>query len=103
MTDTKNPLPVIIRGRRNNDDAPFIFFDKVTVVGAMTGSVIQIELGATALSGHADETTSAEVVTVARLRCSAEAATALRNATHHALKLLEEPHSQPSIPANKMN
>src|SRR4051794_28553259 len=86
----------------NRNDVPIIiYFDIAPAYGVMSG-IVQIELGARVLVPHQDDSVDVRFVTVGRLRCSATAATHLRNALDASLKMLEQPVPNP-VGASKLN
>jgi hypothetical protein len=85
----------------NRNDVPIIYFDIAPAYGVMSG-IVQIELGARVLVPHQDDSVDVRFVTVGRLRCSATAATHLRNALDASLKMLEQPAPNP-VGASKLN
>ncbi len=85
----------------NRNDAPMIYFDIAPAYGVMSG-IVQIELGARVLIPHQDDSVDVRFVSCGRLRCSATAATHLRNALDASLKMLEQPAPNP-VGASKLN
>ena len=85
----------------NRNDVPIIYFDIAPAYGVMSG-IVQVELGARALIPHHDDSVDVKFVTCGRLRCSATAATHLRNALDASLKMLEQPAPNP-VGVSKLN
>lgn len=77
---------------RNNDTAPFIFFDQPIAWGTY-GGIIQIELGARAMTathnGEDERPAVTEIHIAARMRCSPVAARKLRDAIDRALVMFD--------------
>jgi hypothetical protein len=63
------------------------------------GGAIEIELATRILIPKPDGTTEVKFISSGRVRCSANAATNLRNGLDSALKLLEQPHPNPTAAA----
>ena len=80
---------------KENDDAPFIYFDLAPTYGQLVGA-IQVELGARVISPTPDGGTSIYFTTVARLRCSPMAAESLRDALTKALDMFNQPEQAPT-------
>ncbi len=74
----------------NSNNVPTVYFDIAPAYGVMSG-IVQIELGARILFPHHDDSVDVRFISCGRLRCSATAATHLRNALDAALKMLEQP------------
>ena len=85
----------------NSNSVPTVYFDIAPAYGVMSG-IVQIELGARILIPHHDDSIDVRFVSCGRLRCSATAATHLRNALDAALKMLEQPQPNP-VGASKLN
>jgi len=81
--------------------APLVFFDIVGAYGTMNG-LVEIELAARILVPKSDGGTEVKFLSSARLRCSTNAATQLRNTLDAALKMLEQSQADP-VAASKMN
>ena len=81
--------------------APLVYFDIVGAFGTMHGT-IEVELATRTLVPKPDGSTEVRFLSSARLRCTAHAATVLRNALESALKMLEQPQANP-VAASKMN
>ena len=81
--------------------APLVYFDIVGAYGTMNGS-IEVELATRILVPQPDGSTQVKFLSSGRLRCSATAASNLRNALDAALKMLEQPQAGP-VAASKMN
>ena len=75
--------------------APFIFFDGAPSFG-VNGGIISVTLAATRLLSDVDHTVTKDVVAVAHLRCSVQAATDLRNSLDKALLLQARVSDKPS-------
>jgi hypothetical protein len=93
----KGPVP----SYDNRNDVPMIYFDIAPAYGVMSG-IVQVELGARVLIPHQDDSVDVKFVACGRLRCSATAATHLRNALDASLKMLEQPAPNP-VGASKLN
>ena len=78
----------------NSHNTPIIYFDIAPAYGTMDG-IVQVELGARVLIPRPDGSTAVKVVSCGRLRCSAQAATYLRDVLDASLNILEGPKSQP--------
>jgi hypothetical protein len=85
----------------NINDVPTIYFDIAPAYGVMSG-IVQIELGARILVPHGDDSVDVRFISCGRLRCSATAATHLRNAIDASLKMLEQPNPNP-VGGSKLN
>ena len=84
---------------KNVDAAPILYFDLVPTHGVLGGAV-QIELAARTISPRGDGVgTIVEFVTVGRLRCTAAAALALRDALNQSLGMLQQPAAPQPTPA----
>ena len=81
--------------------APVVYFDIVGAYGTMNGAV-EVELATRILVPQPDGSTQVKFLSSGRLRCSATAASNLRNALDAALKMLEQPQANP-VAASKMN
>ncbi|SDO19816.1 hypothetical protein [Afipia sp. GAS231] len=83
--------------------APLVYFDIVGAYGTMNGS-IELELATRILVPKTDGTTEVKFISSGRLRCTANAATNLRNGLDAALKMLEQPDAKTmAIAASKLN
>ena len=83
-------------------DTPMIFFDCVVCHGVMHG-VIQIEIAGRVMIPNQDGGVEIKFIPTGRLRCSAEAAKALRQSLDVALSMAKHPeHHQPAA-AIKLN
>jgi hypothetical protein len=80
---------------------PVVYFDIVGAYGTMNGAV-EVELATRILVPRPDGSTEVKFLSCGRLRCSATAASTLRNALDAALKMLEQPQANP-VAASKMN
>ena len=89
---------------KNVDAAPILYFDLVPTHGVLGGAV-QIELAARTISPRGDGVGPiVEFVTVGRLRCTAAAAVALRDALNHSLGMLQAaPQPTPAPAAQPVN
>lgn len=77
-------------------DAPFIYFDSAPAYGVM-GGAIEVELLArTLIPNLSGGPTTAEIVPVARLRCSPSAAVNLMESLRLALEMFNNMQQQPS-------
>ena len=86
---------------KNVDAAPILYFDLVPTHGVLGGAV-QIELAARTISPRGDGVgTIVEFVTVGRLRCTAAAAVALRDALNQSLGMLQAAPQPTPAPAAK--
>jgi hypothetical protein len=97
--ETANPPPIIYED--TGAAAPFVYFDIIGAYGTMYGAV-EVELAARILVPMPDGSTQVKYISSGRLRCSATAATNLRNGLDAALKMLEQPQADP-VAASKMN
>ena len=97
--DTAKPAPLIYED--TGAAAPLVYFDIVGAYGTMNGTV-QIELATRILVPKPDGSTEVKFLSSGRLRCSATAATNLRNGLDAALKMLEQPQPDP-VAASKLN
>ena len=105
MTDqpTKPPPPAPLIYEDTGAAAPFVYFDIVGAYGTMNGSV-ELELATRILVPKSDGSTEVKFISSGRLRCSANAATNLRNGLDAALKMLEQPEAKTTpIAASKLN
>ena len=71
---------------------PLVYFDIVAAYGAMHGA-IEVELATRILVPRPDGSTEIKFISSGRLRCSATAATNLRDGLNAALKMLEQPQA----------
>jgi hypothetical protein len=78
----------------DSSDAPTIFFDCIARYGVMDG-VIQIEIAGSVMVPRQDGGVDIKFVPTGRLRCSAEAARALRQSLDIALSMAEHPRTAP--------
>jgi alkylation response protein AidB-like acyl-CoA dehydrogenase len=81
--------------------APVVYFDIVGAYGTMNGA-IEVEVATRILVPKPDGSTEVKFLSSGRLRCSAQAASNLRNALDAALKMLEQPQAEP-VAASRMN
>ena len=95
--DTDRPDKGAVPPYDNSNSVPTIYFDIAPAYGVM-GGIVQIELGAT----HHDDSVDVRFISSARLRCSATAATHLRNALDASLKMREQPQPNP-VGTSKLN
>ena len=103
MTDQPNPKPGDLVYEDTGAAAPLVYFDIVGAYGTMNGSV-EIELATRILIPKSDGSTDVKFLASGRLRCTANAATNLRNALDAALKMLEQPDANlAAIAASKLN
>jgi hypothetical protein len=83
--------------------APLVYFDIVGAHGTMNGSV-EVELATRILVPKPDGSTEVKFVSSGCIRCTANAATNLRNGLDAALKMLEQPQGgTAAIAAGKLN
>jgi hypothetical protein len=81
---------------KNASAAPVIYFDNIPVYGAFAGH-IEVEIAARVLMPRADgKTVSTDMVCVAHLRCSPQAAAILADALQKGLAMLAKQNEQPS-------
>ena len=100
--ETPKPLPDLIY-EDTGALAPVVYFDIVGAYGTMHGA-IEVELATRILVPKLDGSTEVKFISSARLRCSATAATNLRNGLDAALKMLEQPQANMGvIAASKLN
>lgn len=93
MADQENPKPSPdIVYEDTGGTAPLVYFDIVGAYGTMHGT-IEVELATRTLVPKPDGATEVRFLSSGRLRCSAHAATHLRNALDAALKMLEQPQA----------
>ena len=71
---------------KNAAASPFIYFDGAPAMGAQSG-LVEIELAARVVMPRADGSVTCDMVCVAHLRCSANAAANLRDALDRALTM----------------
>jgi hypothetical protein len=81
--------------------APLVYFDIVAAYGTMHGAV-EVELATRIAVPKPDGAIEAKFLSSGRLRCSATAATNLRNGLDAALKMLEQPQAN-AVAASKLN
>lgn len=101
--ETANPPPIIYED--TGGLAPLIYFDILAAYGVMQGTV-EIELATRILVPQPDGTTTVKFLSSGRLRCSATAASNLRNGLDAALKMLEQQtqaNQANPVAASKMN
>lgn len=89
--------PKITPSIKNIATAPITYFDGVPTYGVMA-NVVELDLSASVIGIYPDSTTKREAVCVGHLRCSIEAALALRNALDGALKMA---HALPPAAASE--
>jgi hypothetical protein len=100
---TKPPPPPPLIYEDTGASAPLVYFDIVGAYGTMNGSV-EMELATRILVPKPDGSTEVKFISTGRLRCTANAATNLRNGLDAALKMLEQPEAKTSaIAASKLN
>jgi hypothetical protein len=104
LADQENPKPPAdLIYEDTGAMAPLVYFDIVGAYGTMNGS-IEVELATRILIPRQDGTTEVKFVASGRLRCTANAATNLRNGLDAALKMLEQPQANlAAIAASKLN
>ena len=103
MTDHPHAKPPDLIYEDTGAAAPLVYFDIVGAYGTMNGAV-EVELATRILVPKPDGSTEVKFLSSGRLRCSANAATNLRNGLDAALKMLEQPQgSTASIAAGKLN
>jgi hypothetical protein len=98
--EATNPAPHVIY-EDTGGLAPLVYFDIVGAYGTMHGA-IEIELATRILVPKANGSTEVKFLSSGRLRCSATAATNLRNGLDAALKMLEQPQPNP-VAAYELN
>ena len=102
MADQENPKPPAdLIYEDTGAMAPLVYFDIVGAYGTMNGAV-EVELATRILVPKPDGSTEVKFLSSGRLRCSAQAASNLRQALDAALKMLEQPQADP-IAASRMN
>lgn len=102
MADQENPKPPAdLIYEDTGAMAPLVYFDIVGAYGTMNGA-IEVELASRILVPKPDGSTEVKFLSSGRLRCSAQAASNLRNALDAALKMLEQPQAEP-VAASRMN
>ena len=104
MTDSSDGADKVATVYENISDVPMVYFDIAPGYGTL-GGIIQIELAARILIPHPDGTVDVGFVSCGRLRCSAIAASHLRDALDILLKVPDEHLQQRISPvvASKMN
>ena len=103
MADQDNPQPPPFVYVDTGGAAPLVYFDIIGAYGIMHGTV-EIELATRILVPKPDGSTEVRFISSGRIRCSANAATNLRNGLDAALKMLEQPQaSAGAIAAGKLN
>ena len=103
MTDQPPAKPPDLIYEDTGAAAPLVYFDIVGAYGTINGAV---EVGACDPHSRAkpDGSTEVKFISSGRLRCSANAATNLRNGLDAALKMLEQPQAgAATIAAGKLN
>ena len=102
MADQENPKPPAdLIYEDTGSAAPVVYFDIVGAYGTMHGTV-EVELATRILVPKPDGSTEVKFLSSGRLRCSAQAASNLRQALDAALKMLEQPQAE-RVAASKMN
>jgi hypothetical protein len=102
LADQENPKPPAdLIYEDTGAMAPLVYFDIVGAYGTMNGA-IEVELATRILVPKPDGSTEVKFLSSGRLRCSAQAASNLRNALDAALKMLEQPQADP-VAASRMN
>lgn len=102
MADQENPKPPAdLIYEDTGAMAPLVYFDIVGAYGTMNGA-IEVELATRILVPKPDGSTEVKFLSSGRLRCSAQAASNLRQALDAALKMLEQPQAEP-VAASRMN
>ena len=96
---TKPPPDLIYED--TGGQAPLVYFDIIGAYGTMHGA-IEGELATRILVPKPDGSTEVKFLSSGRLRCSPNAATNLRNGLDSALKMLEQPQTNP-VAASKLN
>jgi hypothetical protein len=76
---------------KNTAAAPFVYFDGVPSCGMLAGT-IELELAARVVVPQLDGNVSVDAICVAHLRCSATAASMLRDSIERALDMFETQH-----------
>jgi hypothetical protein len=100
---TKPPPAAPLIYEDTGASAPLVYFDIIGAYGTMNGS-IEMELATRILVPKPDGSTEVKFISTGRLRCTANAATNLRNGLDAALKMLEQPEAKTSaIAASKLN
>ena len=103
LTDQPPAKPADLHYEDTGGTAPLVYFDIVGAYGTMNGAV-EVELATRILVPKPDGSTEVKFLSSGRLRCSANAATNLRNGLDAALKMLEQPQATATaIAANKLN
>ena len=103
MTDEPTTKPADLIYEDTGASAPLVYFDIVGAYGTMNGS-IEVELATRILIPKPDGSTEVRFLSSGRLRCTANAATNLRNGLDAALKMLEQPQANMvAIAASKLN
>ena len=87
---------------KNAAAAPIVYFDGVPVYGTFGGNV-EIELASRALLPKADGGVAVDMVCVAHLRCSPQAAAGLINALQHAIEMLGSIADQRDAEPSRLN
>jgi hypothetical protein len=102
LADQENPKPPAdLIYEDTGAMAPLVYFDIIGAYGTMN-SAIEVELATRILVPKPDGSTEVKFLSSGRLRCSAQAASNLRNALDAALKMLEQPQADP-VAASRMN
>ena len=95
MTDQPPAKPSDLIYEDTGAMAPLVYFD----IGA-----VEVELATRILVPKPDGSTEVKFISSGRIRCSANAATNLRNGLDAALKMLEQPQANATaIAAGKLN
>ena len=103
MTDQPPAKPPDLIYEDTGAAAPLVYFDIIGAYGTMNGS-IAVELATRILVPKPDGSTEVKFLSSGRVRCSADAATNLRNGLDAALKMLEQPQAgTAAIAAGKLN
>jgi len=103
LTDEPTTKPADLIYEDTGASAPLVYFDIVGAYGTMNGS-IEVELATRILIPKPDGSTEVRFLSSGRLRCTANAATNLRNGLDAALKMLEQPQANMvAIAASKLN
>jgi hypothetical protein len=85
----RKPLPPNPPLLKSAAVAPFIYFDGAPAYGCANG-IVEIELAARVLMPKNDGTAATDLVCVSHLRCSAAAASNLREALDKAIEMLTQ-------------
>ncbi|HEV7636643.1 MAG TPA: hypothetical protein VGO54_14520 [Bradyrhizobium sp.] len=102
MAEEENPKPPAdLIYEDTGSAAPVVYFDIIGAYGTMHGTV-GVEVATRVLVPKPDGSTEVKFLSSGRLRCSAQAASNLRQALDAALKMLEQPQVEP-VAASRMN